>query len=73
MNKSTAKEILQGQSLEQLIEAYYEEFRHDNRLPELFEMIEPERLYEWIIDSFISEFSRSEIVEIFEWKDDDEH
>lgn len=70
MEKVTAEEILREQSLERLIVAYYGEFRYDSRLPELFEMIEPEKLYEYLIERFLDNFSRSRIAEIFEWEDE---
>ncbi|MCM1142622.1 MAG: hypothetical protein NC453_28965 [Muribaculum sp.] len=70
MEKVTANEILREQSLERLIEAYYEEFRYDSRLPELFEMIEPEKLREWLIVRFLCESSRKEIIKIFGWEDE---
>lgn len=70
MKKATAKEILRERSLDRLIEAYYEEYVNDNRLPELFEMIEPDTLCEWLMNNFLNDFSRSEIARIFEWEDD---
>jgi len=66
----TKNDILREQSLEKLTEAYYEEYRHDNRLPELFELIEPKKLYEWLISQFEDDFSYKEIKELFDYQPD---
>ena len=70
MAKITSNEILREQSLEKLTEAYYEQYKHDNRLPELFELIEPEKLYEWLVKQFEDDFSYKEIKELFDYQPD---
>lgn len=38
----------------ELVQRYYAEFKNDTRLPELFELIEEDKLRKWIIDQFES-------------------
>lgn len=70
MAKITSNEILREQSLEKLTEAYYEQYKYDNRLPDLFELIEPEKLYEWLVEQFDNDFSYKEIKELFDYQPD---
>ncbi len=70
MAKITSNEILREQSLEKLTEVYYAQYKHDNRLPELFELIEPEKLYEWLVEQFDNDFSYKEIKELFDYQPD---
>ncbi len=67
MEKITSNQILRGQSLERLTEAYYELFRHDNRLPELFELIAANKLKKWLIQQFEKDFSLTEIKNEFDY------
>lgn len=68
MAQVTKNDILREQSLEKLIETYYEEYRYDNRLPELFELIEPEKLYEYLIERFEQDFKLHELKEKFNYE-----
>lgn len=67
MAQVTANDILRSQQLETLKEKYYEEYRYDSRLPELFELIEPEKLYEWLIEQFEEDFKVNELKRIFDY------
>ena len=67
MAQVTANDILRFQQLETLTRKYYEEYRYDSRLPELFELIEPEKLYEWLIEKFEEDFKVNELKRIFDY------
>lgn len=51
--------------LNALKEAYYENYNNDNRLPELFELIDEDKLHEWFCGQFERDFTYGELVEMF--------
>lgn len=51
--------------LNALEEAYYENYNNDSRLPELFELIDEDKLYEWFCGQFERDFTYGELVEMF--------
>jgi hypothetical protein len=46
--------LLENTSTKTLIEAYFADFNYDSRLPELFELIEEEKLRKWLIEKIIN-------------------
>ena len=54
-----------GVGLKVLEEAYYENYNNDTRLPELFGLIDADKLSEWFCDQFERDFTYGELVEMF--------
>jgi hypothetical protein len=46
--------LLENSSTKSLIESYFSDFIYDNRLPELFELMEEEKLRKWLIEKIIN-------------------
>ena len=64
----TSEDILRQQSLDSLKQAFYGQFKYVNYIPDLFELIEDDRLYEWIIEQFEAEFTTNELLKIFQYE-----
>jgi len=62
----TAKDYLTDKSLDELKTAFYERFNITNYVPELFDLIPENVLYNWLIEQFEKEFTLQELKEVFE-------
>lgn len=61
------QDILLQVTFPDLQEKFFEYYNSLSYVPELFELISVDKLQEWLIDRFISDFSLKELQEMFEY------
>lgn len=65
----TPEDILLQVPLCDLQEKFFEHYNSLSYVPELFEMISPDKLSEWIMRQFIRDFNINELKTIFEYEE----